>query len=129
MEIKQRKSNTLLFHLCVESKKKKKNQTNKNQAHLKRDLTSGYQRQEKEGWGVGEGELEEVVKRVAQMVKNPPAMRETLFRPWVEKIPWRREGLTNPVFLSEEFHEQRSQQATVHGVAKSQTGPSELHFH
>ena len=73
--------------------------------------------------------MEEVVKRVAQVVKNPPAMRETLFRPWVEKIPWRREGLTNPVFLSEEFHEQRSQQATVHGVAKSQTGPSELHFH
>ena len=67
---------------------------------------------------MGEGELEEVVKRVAQMVKNPPAMRETLFNPWVEKIPWRREGLTNPEFLPEEFHEQRSQQATVHGVQR-----------
>ena len=31
---------------------------------------------------------------VAQLVKNPPAMRETPgFDPWVEKIPWRREIL------------------------------------
>ena len=26
---------------------------------------------------------------VAQLVKNPPAMRETGFDPWVGKIPWR----------------------------------------
>ena len=44
---------------------------------------------------------------VAQMVKNPPAMKET----WVwsqEKIPWRREWLPTPVFLPGEFHEQMS---------------------
>ena len=28
---------------------------------------------------------------VAQMVKNPPAMQETRFDPWVGMIPWRRE--------------------------------------
>jgi len=28
---------------------------------------------------------------VAQLVKNPPAMQETGFDPWVGKIPWRRE--------------------------------------
>ena len=27
---------------------------------------------------------------------------------WVEKIPWRREGLPTPVFLPGEFHGQRS---------------------
>ena len=30
------------------------------------------------------------------------------FDPWVRKIPWRREWLPTPVFLSGEFHEQRS---------------------
>ena len=35
---------------------------------------------------------------VAQLVKNPPAMQETWFDPWVEKIPWRRERLPTPVF-------------------------------
>ena len=28
---------------------------------------------------------------VAQMVKKLPAMQETLFNPWIGKIPWRRE--------------------------------------
>ena len=28
--------------------------------------------------------------------------------PWVRKIPWRREELPTPVFLPEEFHEQRN---------------------
>ena len=27
---------------------------------------------------------------VAQVVKNPPAMQEIRFVPWVVKIPWRR---------------------------------------
>ena len=40
---------------------------------------------------------------VAQVVKNPPAMRETGFYPWVRKIPWRRERLPTPVFWPEEF--------------------------
>ena len=30
------------------------------------------------------------------------------FSPWVGKIPWRREWLPTPVFLSGKFHEQRS---------------------
>ena len=38
------------------------------------------------------------------MVKNLPAMRKT----WVRKIPWRREWLPTPVFLSGEFHGERS---------------------
>ena len=37
---------------------------------------------------------------VPQLVKNPPAMRETR----VGKIPWRRERLPTPVFWPGEFH-------------------------
>ena len=37
--------------------------------------------------------------RVAQMVRKLPAMQKTGFSPWVGKIPWRREWLSNPVFL------------------------------
>ena len=41
---------------------------------------------------------------VAQLVKNPPAMRET----WVQSLgwedPWRRERLPTPVFWPREFH-------------------------
>ena len=33
------------------------------------------------------------------MVKNLPAMPETLFSSWVGKICWRRGGLPTPVFL------------------------------
>ena len=35
---------------------------------------------------------------VAQLVKNPPAMQEARFNPWVQKIPWKRERLPTPVF-------------------------------
>ena len=38
------------------------------------------------------------------MVKNPPAMQETEFDPWVGKIPWRREQLHIPVFWPGELH-------------------------
>ena len=41
------------------------------------------------------------------MVKNPPAMQETGFYPWVRKIPWRMEWLPPPVFLPGKFHGQR----------------------
>ena len=37
---------------------------------------------------------------VAQLAKNPPAMRET----WVGKIPWRKEGLPTAIFWPGEFH-------------------------
>ena len=36
---------------------------------------------------------------VAQLVKNLPAMQETLVWSWVGKIPWRRKRLPIPVFL------------------------------
>ena len=36
---------------------------------------------------------------IAQLVKNRPAMQETLFNSWVRKIPWRRDRLPTPVFL------------------------------
>ena len=42
---------------------------------------------------------------VAQLVKNPPAMRETWVRSWVGKICWRRKRLPTPVFWPGEFHE------------------------
>ena len=32
---------------------------------------------------------------MAQLVKNLPAIQETGFDPWVEKIPWKREWLPN----------------------------------
>ena len=46
-------------------------------------------------------------KTVAQMVKNLPAMWETMFHPWVGKITW-REWLPTRVSLPEESHGQRS---------------------
>ena len=42
------------------------------------------------------------------MVMNLPAMQETGFDPWMGKIPWRRDWLPTPDFLSGEFRGQRS---------------------
>ena len=44
---------------------------------------------------------------VAQTVKNLPAWR-TGFNPWVRKIPWRRKWQSTLVFLTGEFHGQKS---------------------
>ena len=41
---------------------------------------------------------------VAETVKNPLAMQETMFQSRVGKMPWRREWLLTLVFLSGEFH-------------------------
>ena len=41
---------------------------------------------------------------VAQLVKNPPAMRETWVQPLGWENPWRMEHLPTPVFLPGEFH-------------------------
>ena len=41
---------------------------------------------------------------VAQLVKNPPAMRETWVDPWVWRSPRRRERLPTPVFWPGELH-------------------------
>ena len=43
---------------------------------------------------------------VAQLVKNP--VQRPQFKPWVGKIPWRREWLPTPVFFSGGLHGQRS---------------------
>ena len=51
------------------------------------------------------------------------------FDPWVGKIPWRRAWQPTPVFLLGESHGQRSLQATVHGVTKSQTQLKQLSSH
>ena len=45
---------------------------------------------------------------VAQMVKNLPAVQDTGFDLWVQKLPWRREWLPTPVYLPGEFPGQRS---------------------
>ena len=37
---------------------------------------------------------------IAQLLKNLPAVQETQFDFWVGKIPWRRDRLPTPVFLS-----------------------------
>ena len=44
------------------------------------------------------------------------------FDPWVGKISWRRKGQPTPVILPGKSHGPRSRWATVHVVAKSQTG-------
>ena len=51
------------------------------------------------------------------MVKNLLAMQETQVGSLGQKMPWRRKWQPSPVLLPGEFHGQ----ATVHGVAKSQT--------
>ena len=61
-----------------------------------------------------------VASLMAQMVTNLLAMQETRSKFWVGKIPWRREWQPTPVFLHGETRG-RAWQATVHGVAKSQT--------
>ena len=49
----------------------------------------------------------ETAQPSAQMVKNLPTVRETVFNPWVGKFPWKRKWQPTPVFLPGEFHGQR----------------------
>ena len=42
------------------------------------------------------------------MVKNLPAMQKTQVRSLGQKIPWRKEWLSTPVFLPGEVHGQKS---------------------
>ena len=44
----------------------------------------------------------------AQMVKNLCTNRRPGFKPWVRKIPWRKEWQLTSIFLPGEFHGQRS---------------------
>ena len=49
--------------------------------------------------------------QVTLVVKNPPANAGDMrgrFDPWVRKIPWRRAWQPTPVFLTGEYHGQRS---------------------
>ena len=66
---------------------------------------------------------------VAQLVKNPPAMQETWFDPWVGKIPGLGrspgEGKDYPLHYS---GLENSMDCIVHGVAKSWTWLSNFHF-
>ena len=45
---------------------------------------------------------------MAQTVKNLVECGRPGFDPWVRKIPWRRKQQPTPIFLSGEFHGQRS---------------------
>ena len=52
------------------------------------------------------------------------------FSPWVGKISWRRKWKPTPIFFPEIFHGRGAWQATVYGVTKSQTRPSDwAHTH
>ena len=56
----------------------------------------------------GSPALQAFFTKVAQMVKNLPAVQEMWFHPLVRKIPWGRERLPTPEFLPGEVHGQRS---------------------
>ena len=63
------------------------------------------------------------------MVRKLPAMQEIQVPSLGEEDPQRREGLPTPVFLSGEFHGQRSLAgySPWFGVPKSQTQLSDFH--
>ena len=74
--------------------------------------------------------LKDGASLVAQVVKNPPAMPVT----WVWPLGWEDpfgEGRCNPLQYSglENSMDRGAWRATVHGVAKSQTGLNDFHFH
>ena len=68
------------------------------------DLSSITEWRRSAGEGIGYALQYPRASPVAQLVKNPPAMWETGFDPWVVKIPQRRERLSTLVFWPGEFH-------------------------
>ena len=62
---------------------------------------------------------------VAQLIKNPPAVQETL--PWVGKIPRRRAWLQCSCL--ENPTDRGTWRATVHGIAKNRTRLKRLSMH
>ena len=66
---------------------------------------------------------------VAQVVKNPPAMQETLVWSLGGDGPLEKGMAAPPVFLPGESHVQRCWRVTVHGVAESQAWLSYWHSH
>ena len=70
--------------------------------------------------------------QVASVVNNPPANAGDMnhgFDPWVRKIPWRRKWQPTLVFVSGEFHRQRSLAGYIHGIAESDTTEWLTHTH
>ena len=67
---------------------------------------------------------------VGQMAKNPPAMQETWVQSLVGLGRFRRGGNGNPLqyFCLGNLMDRGAWWATVHGVAKSQTRLSDIHF-
>ena len=61
---------------------------------------------------------------IAQLVKNPPAMQETLVQSLGWKDPMEKGKATDSSILA-----WRIPWTTVHGVAKSQTRPGDLNHH
>ena len=60
-------------------------------------------------------------------MNNPPAMQKTWFHCWVGKIPCRRESYPLQYSDLENSMDRAAWQATVHGIAKSQTQLSDCH--
>ena len=65
---------------------------------------------------------------MAQTVKNLPAMRETSSIPGLERCPGEGNGNSLQYAGLENSMDRGAWQATVHGIAKSQTQLSNLHF-
>ena len=64
------------------------------------------------------------------MIKNLPAMQDT----WVQSLGWEdpleQEMVTHSCYSClENAMDREAWQVTVHGVTKSQTRPSDFHFH
>ena len=56
---------------------------------------------------------------MAQLVKNPPAMQETRFNPWVGKIPWRRAWQPTPVLFPWIEEPDRLQSMTLQRIGQN----------
>ena len=72
---------------------------------------------------------------VAQLVKNPPAMRRPRFNAWVGKSPWRRDRLPTQVFLGfpggsdgKEFSRNAGDLGLIPGLGRSPGGGYENPF-
>ena len=62
---------------------------------------------------------------VTQLVKNPPAMQET----WVRSLCWEDSLEKGPATQLQYSGLENPMNCIVHGVAKSWTGLSDVHFH